>query len=60
MHTQAGHRQAGKGEAEAEYEMLAVQQNAAAFKDADAAKARLHDIAAEVEAAQSRLNSLRE
>ena len=42
------------------YKMLLVQQSAtAALKDAAAAKARLHEIAAEVEAAQSRLDSLR-
>ena len=58
LHAQAEHEQAGKGKAE--IEVLAVQQNKAALTDADAAKVRLHDIAAEVEAAQSRLDSLRE
>ena len=47
--------------AKAEAEVHAAQQSAAAAnKDASAACARLQEIAAEVEAAQARLDSLRE
>ncbi len=50
-----------RGRAEAEEEMHNVQQSAGApGEQASAAKARLEDIAAEVEAAQGRLDSLRE